>query len=295
MNIENSQFIILVVSLGAAFFIGLNHVLIRRALDEGSRTQAVLFSLGTSTILFWVLLPIFGQLNYLLDPKAGLFVVAGLLGPGIGRTLNIMSLKRVGVARTAPIIGIAPLFAAVLAILFLGEEFLIVTLVSIFLIFLGIYMLEHKKENRFWQLGTGDKKNLFTPLTAAFFGGSYLVFIKWILSEIPDVFVGAALSTTGALFALFAFGFVSGHLRKIKSSRRAFEFSVLGGLSMAFGFLLNFYALNLGSVSLVAPVLSTFPLFSVLLSLIFLKEGITSQILIGALIIVGGIVILNIQ
>lgn len=264
-------------------------------MDSGTRTQAVLLSLATSAFVFWVLFPLFGQLHWLLIPKAGLFIVAGLLRPGIGRTLNIISLKKVGVARTAPIVGIAPLFAALLAIVFLGEGFSIVTLISIVFIFIGIFVLTQSKKDRFWHFVSGEKRSLFTPLVAAIFGGSYLVFIKWILDEVPDSFVGAALSTTAAFFALFVFAFATKRIRNIKASPYAIKFFVLGGISMAIGFLLNFNALKMGSVSLVAPLLSTFPLFSVLLSFVLLKERITRQILISAFIIVWGVIIISFQ
>lgn len=293
INIGSNQFIILFTALGGAFFIGLNHVLIRKALDSGTRTQAVLISLATSTVIFWALLPIFGRMHLLLDPKAGLFIIAGLLGPGLGRTLNIISLKKIGVARTAPIVGIAPLFAAVLAIVFLGERLSIFTVASIVLIFIGIYVLTQRNGGRFWHFDAREKRNLFTPLSAAFFGGSYLVFIKWILSGVPDPFVGAAITTTAAFFALFVFAVVTKRIQNIRSSSHAIKFSVLGGLAMAAGFLLNFKALEMGSVSLVAPLLSTFPLFSVLLSFILLRESITKHVLIGAVIIVGGVIIIN--
>lgn len=295
ISIEGTRFAVFLLTLGGAFFIGLNHVLIRKALDYGNRTQAVLFSLATSTVIFWVLFPIFGDVNLIFSPMAGLFIVAGLLGPGVGRTLNIISLKKVGVSRTAPIVGIAPLFAAFFAVLFLGETFSIITLISIVLIFIGVYVLAQQKGDQFWHILQWGKISLFTPLTAAFFGGTYMVLIKWILSEVPDAFVGAALSTTAAFSTLLLVTLVTKRAQNIEFSLHAIKFSVLGGFAMAMGFLLNFQALNLGSVSLVAPLLSTFPLFSVILSLIFLKEGVTRRILIGALIIVGGVIILNIQ
>lgn len=50
------------------------------------------------------------------------FVVAGVFQTLLGRFLNYSSVQRIGVSRALPIIGAAPLFATVFAVLFTGEQ-----------------------------------------------------------------------------------------------------------------------------------------------------------------------------
>ena len=50
------------------------------------------------------------------------FVVAGVFQTLLGRFLNYSSVQRIGVSRALPIIGAAPLFATLFAVLFTGEQ-----------------------------------------------------------------------------------------------------------------------------------------------------------------------------
>lgn len=61
----------------------------------------------------------------------------------------------------------------------------------------------------------------------------------------------------------------------------------------AFGLFLYFIALGKGDASKVAPIAATFPLFTAIYALIFLKENITFQRLVGIVLIVIGLVVIN--
>ena len=50
------------------------------------------------------------------------FALAGVLQSLLGRFLNYSSVQRIGVSRALPIIGAAPLFATLFAVLFTGEQ-----------------------------------------------------------------------------------------------------------------------------------------------------------------------------
>ena len=116
-------------------------------------------------------------------PAAAIFVLVGILGPGIGRTLNTISIKRIGVSRTIPIGGIAPFFATLLAIAFLGEEYSIYLFLGMAFIIFGIFILSRRKENG---KRVFDKKDLFIPLIAAAFGGSSIAISKFGLAKLDD-------------------------------------------------------------------------------------------------------------
>ena len=152
---------VLLLALGSAFFIGLNNVLTRKALDFTSRGQAILVSLGVATTIFLVLNAVLGKIPLWFVPGALLFFLGGLFGPGIGRTFNVISAKRIGVSRTIPVVGTAPFFATILAILFLGEEYSFYIFLGMAFIVFGIFVLSRgKKENG---KRAFDKKDLLLP------------------------------------------------------------------------------------------------------------------------------------
>lgn len=50
------------------------------------------------------------------------FALSGLLNFALGRYLNTVSIQLVGVTRSTPLFSTAPLFATILAVVFLGES-----------------------------------------------------------------------------------------------------------------------------------------------------------------------------
>jgi len=283
--------VVLAFALSAAFFVGLTNVLIRKGLDSTSRSQAILVSLITSVGIFWILNIAMDKLSLLLVPAAALFLFVGLLGPGVGRTFNIISLKRIGVSRTVPITGTAPFFATILAILLLGEEYSFYIFAGMALIIFGIFVLTRRKENG---LRVFDKKDLLIPLASAFFGGSSMTVTKRALSALEDPLLGAGIALTAALLVVSIYIVATGRARQLNFTRGEITFPVLAGCSTAAAFFLNFTALQIGEVSVVAPIFSAFPLFGVFLSHFFLKEQITGRTWLGAAIIVLGIVVIQV-
>ena len=78
--------------------------------------------------------------------------------------------------------------------------------------------------------------------------------------------------------------------------RRGALFFATGGVFSATGVLLMFYALGMGQVVVIAPVLATNPLFTLLFAAIFLRgvERITPRVILGALLVVSGVAVLSI-
>lgn len=281
---------VLFLALASAFFVGLNNVLMRKSLDSTSRSQAILVSLFLSAFLFWIWNIGAGNLSLLFAPAGVLFLLSGLLGPGIGRALNITSLERIGVSRSIPITGTAPFFATVLAILFLGEEYSWYVFAGMILIILGIFVLTRRRENG---VKVFDKKDLLIPLGSALFGGSSIATTKKALELLDDPIAGATIALSTALFVVAGSMIATGQIKKLNFTRGEITFPALAGCSMAAAFFLNLSALQRGEVSIVAPVFSTFPLFGVFLSHFFLKEQITGRTWLGAIIIILGIAVIQ--
>ena len=274
------------LALSSAFFIGLSNVLIQKGLGQGSRTQAIVFSLLASVAIFWILVFLFGDVRLLVTFAIAWFLLAGFLGPGIGRALNITSLKRIGVARTIPITGIAPFFATIVAIGILGERFSLLVFFGMAFIIFGIFVLSKGRADK----KAFKKRDILLPLGSAFFGGLSIAITKRGFEEFSDPLGAAAIAGTMALVMALSYVLWSKKGPQLRASSFSdIKFSLLAGVSLSAAFLLSFSALNLGEVSIVAPLLSTFPLFGVLLSYVFLKEKITTKMWIGMVFILAGV------
>ncbi|MSQ31520.1 MAG: hypothetical protein EXR64_05830 [Dehalococcoidia bacterium] len=106
----------------------------------------------------------------------------------------------------------------------------------------------------------------------------------------------------GSLIALFwgTLGFAILSARTLGGRgdhfRRGAIYFAVAGIFSAMGVLLMFFALGRGQVVIVSPVLATNPLFTLLFAAMFLRgvERITLRIILGALLVVAGVVVLSI-
>jgi len=85
-----------------------------------------------------------------------------------------------------------------------------------------------------------------------------------------------------------------GGLKDIQTSRRNIPWLAGAGLVNAFAWIALTMAINLGKVSVVSSIIYSYPLFSVILTRILLREErLTMQIVIGSLLIVIGVIVVS--
>ncbi|MFQ5691628.1 MAG: EamA family transporter, partial [Nitrospinota bacterium] len=106
----------------------------------------------------------------------------------------------------------------------------------------------------------------------------------------PFPVTGAAVTATVAGLVLTSPFLFSGGRRRIVLTRRSFFLFCLAGFSATAAYLFMFRALGGGEVSLVSPLISVFPLFSVFLSYLFLgpEEKVTWRVVSGGCLVVAG-------
>ena len=68
------------------------------------------------------------------------FAVIGLFNFPLGRFFNYLSVARLGVAKSTPLLATSPMFAVAISMLFLGERLTWLTGIGTLLIFLGVYL-----------------------------------------------------------------------------------------------------------------------------------------------------------
>jgi drug/metabolite transporter (DMT)-like permease len=78
-------------------------------------------------------------------------------------------------------------------------------------------------------------------------------------------------------------------------NRQCFWWFLAAGVTISFAMTCIYYALDLGKVSVVIPISSTGPLFSLILTAIFLRgvERVTLRIVVSAAMIVGGVMLIS--
>ena len=125
---------------------------------------------------------------------------------------------------------------------------------------------------------------LFASLTAIF----AKIGIKGVDSD-----VASAVRTVVVLVIAWAIAFMRGSIPSIQNlSKQNWLFLVLSGLATGLSWIFYFKALQAGKVSQVAPVDKLSVALTIILSAIFLGELLTWKTAIGALLIIGGTIVL---
>jgi DME family drug/metabolite transporter len=276
-----------------AFLFALHNLFTKKALRYSNPATGVISSLLINIIFLWTLSILFVPLESLTSAAIWIFVGVGFFQPGLTRLLAYKGIDTLGVAITDPIRATTPLFSAMMAIIFLGEQVTVGIVIATLMIIAGITLLS-------WRSGsmklTGSAVYLWYPIAASALAGATQVVRKFGMAAVPHPFLAAAVTATSSLvISLLTLWYVEKSQETWKMNRQCFWWFLAAGITISLGMVCIYYALDLGKVSVVIPISSTGPFFSLLLAAVFLRdvEKVTLRIVASAVMIVGGVVLLT--
>jgi len=263
-------------------------VLVRLGLRRSNIFAAMLMSFAVSTVCMWSYLMATTSLEFLSSPAMIYFVISGCVQPLLARALFYEGITRIGVARAGPLRGTEPLFATIIGVSFLREEPGPLVYIGTILIMTSLWLISGQQE------GAAKWRLLDTafPISAALVSAISQSLRKQGLKILPDPFVAVAIVTTVSLILFLIFVLTTGRAQSLRMERQSLSFFLAAALLATAAQVLNFVALGRGELSVIIPLLNTTPLFTVLLSVLFLRkvETVTRRIVFGALLMFAGIV-----
>jgi DME family drug/metabolite transporter len=276
-------------SFQAALCFSIAHIFIRRGLVGSNAMTGSFISLTMSAAVLWLLVPFFVPLSALWTPAVAIFLAAGILAPGIGRTLSYIGIEKIGVARSVPIANSSPIFASIFAVIFLAETWVLQNIVGTLLVIGGVVILSMAKSAQ----GEWRKLDLVYPLVGAMAFGASAILRKAGLGFVNIPLLAAAITAVAAAIFSFALLQIQGGKQTFKLTRRSAAWLFSAGLVNTAAMLSVFYALSHGKVVVVEPLVSSNPVLTLLLTAIFLRdvEALSSRVIIGALLTVTGTIL----
>ena len=273
----------------AALCFSIAHILIRRGLVESNAMTGSFISLSMSAVLLWLLLPFFASLSALWTPVSLIFVVAGIIAPGIGRTLSYVGIEKIGVARSVPIANSSPIFASIFAVIFLAEAWVLQNIIGTLLVISGVIILSMTKPAQ----GEWRKLDVIYPLIGAIAFAASSILRKAGLGFLNIPLLAAAVTAASAAIFSFALLQVRGGKEAFKLTRKSAAWLFAAGFVNTAAMLSVFYALSHGKVVIVEPLVSSNPVLTLLLTAIFLRdlEALSLRVITGALLTVTGTVL----
>lgn len=277
------------LALAAAACFAWGQVLIQFGLRTVPSWRSPIYSIGGSAVLAWIFAVVFVDFRRLQLEAALIFAGVGLIFPVVVSILSVRSNEALGPAVASAVGNVAPVFAVLGAILFLGERPGLGQLAGLALVVMGVALLALRG-------GTGGRQwpvwVLALPLSAALIRGAIQPAIKTALALWHEPLAAAAIGyTTSTVVMLLIAGRRAWRVGPA-DRRGVMWFTLVGVFNGAATFLL-YAALGLGSITLVAPLVALFPLMAVVLSLIVLRgEKLPLMGLLGIFVSVAGVILL---
>lgn len=266
-------------------------VLVRRGLRGSNIIAAMAVSYAVSIGCVWAYLLSTTSLEFLKSPAMIYFLISGCMQPLLARALFYEGITRIGVARAGPLRGVEPFCAAVIGVTFFAEQPGLLVYLGTMLIMASMWLISGKQ--------SGDTR--WRLIDSAFPVGAGLISAisqslrKQGLQILPSPFVATATVTSTSLLLLVAFVVITQRTHQLRMERRSLGYFIAAALVAVSAQISNFIALGRGELSVIIPLLNTTPLFTLLLSSLFLRdvEKITPRIVVGATLMVAGVVVIT--
>jgi drug/metabolite transporter (DMT)-like permease len=214
-----------------------------------------------------------------------------------------LGIQRIGIARSAPLKGSAPVFAVVFAFGILGERLALLQYFGIAMVVGGILVistegwsriqappLSHSSKKDGLTSGSPNKLYYLFPVLAGLMGGIASTLFKISMSEMPSALLGVWIGSTEGLLLFPLIALLFPHRQRYQFSLAALRWAILAGVfasAAMYGLVLS---IGMGQVSVVFTLAQTSPVFVIALSALFLRrvERVTLRVILGAVLTVGG-------
>ncbi len=223
-------------------------------------------SIPSSTLLFVCAAPIALADTTVVWAAVPIFAAIGLLFPGTVTLLTFAANRALGPVMTGTLGNLAPLFAVALAVVILGEPLRAVQLGGLLAVVAGIMVLTLTGGA---DAGRWRSWYLLLPLAAAALRGVTQATVKLGLEIWPSPLAAALIGyIVSTIIVLTAARVGTGRFLAAAPARGLLWFVAVGWCN-GLAALLMYAALGKGSVALVSPLVATYPLVTVVGTMLF--------------------------
>lgn len=245
-------------------------------------------ALPSAALLFWLCYPLRGFDGW--QPQAAsMFLALGLFFPVAVTLLAYEANRRMGPTIAGAIGSTAPLFAVLGAVIFLGEALGLAQLAATFAIVAGSMVLV-------WRNGARAQGTAWMSWVA--WAGAALRALAQVVAKAglllwANSYAAAVLSYTVSAIVVWIIASFSRRAESRVYNRRGTLWFALTGLFNGLAVFTLYTALDGGEVKIVSPIAASYPLFTLLLNSVMLREErLSTRLMIGVALMVGGVVVL---
>lgn len=276
-----------VLAVFAAALFGVAMVFTKVGLRHMDAAAGALVSIPSTAALYWLLAVFMLDLEGWIIAAVVIFAVVGLFFPAVVTLLVFESNRRMGPTVASSVSSTAPLFAAFGAVAFLGEALTLPVLVGTAAVVIGVMVLSRERGDvpRRWPHWV-----IVLPLLAAGIRGLAQTAIKAGLAAWANPFAAGLIGYTVSSATVWAASRALARGWPLGFHPRGIPWFVVAGACNGLAVLAMYYALSVGKVTIVSPIVATYPLVTLVLSTLCLREEVIDRgMVFGVVLTVAGV------
>jgi len=277
----------IILALASAVGYGLGLTLTQLGLRDASPAAGAAISIPTSAVLFVAAAPLALAGTTPVWSALPIFIAVGLVFPAAATLITFAANRRLGPVITGSLGNLAPVFAVLLAVVLLGEPLRLGQMLGLAIILAGVLALTAPggRVQAGWV-----SWYVALPLVTAALRGFIQPVIKLGLAVWPSPFAAVLIGyLVSAAVVLTALRLRTGRWRP-QANARGFAWFAGVGVCNGLAVLLMYAALARGPVTIVSPLVATYPLVTVAASALA-RHAVDNQVwvTVGAALTVAGV------
>jgi len=264
---------------------------VRRGMEYSTPLTATFVSLVVHTVALWIAVALTVGIPEVAVTAVVAIVVTGIVQP-IMRHCHYTGIRKIGTSRAVTLRNTFPLPAVLIGILILGEPITPLGMIGTLLVVIGIVFTSWRIDQH---LTSFRWTYLLYPIATALITAVVHPLRRYAMVQSHEpLFFTAIVGPVSLLsFAMYYALPVCGE--KLVWDRRAFWPFLISGFFETAAVLLMLFAFTLGPVVIVSPIASTTPIWTAILSAIFLRkvERINLTSVIGTVCVVAGVIAIS--
>lgn len=278
----------LIAAVLSALFAGLTSILAKCGIKKTDSDLATALRTVVVLLFSWVMVFVVGSQGTVgtISPKALLFLVLSGVATGASWICYFKALAMGDVNKVVPIDKSSTILTVLLAIVCFGETSnLAAKLIATAVLGVGIFLMVEKKNT---EQKTERRAWMVYAVLAAVFAALTSILAKAGIDGVESN-LGTAIRTGVVLIFSWAIVLARGKQKGLKTlDRREMLFILLSGLATGASWLCYYYAIQMGTVSVVVPIDKLSILVTVTFSYFVFKEKLSRRAFFGLLLMVVG-------
>ena len=223
-----------------------------------------------------------------------LLSISVICGAVAGDTIYLAAQERIGVSHAFPIAMSFPILTYFMTVIFLNETLILSRLIGVFVAVIGISILareQETEENKLEERIGLDRIGIFLALLTAVFYATGTTILQVGVADVDAVVATFIRIVVGSVAFVPMFIVASSRGMPLPTRRATKIIAVTGFFGMALGSLLFVIGVKYAGATIASVLASLAPLYALPISIIYLKESMTSKAVVGAAATIVGVIL----